>query len=266
MRRKSAFTLVELLVVIGIISVLIALLLPALNKAREAAKSVQCLSNMRQIAQGIMMYANDNKGYLPPTSANGRPNPAGATIPYSALLGSPEYGYIGNPDVFFCPDRLNMGLDGEVIAGVHAAMKQASSQSPRAGAYDLNWAYVSYAANVFGCMPKESLFEDPTYSYFLLKMSQPGFNSADMLTVIDGYTPSSAAGGRWGGYSARPNDNFRPWVHGGGMVNCAFMDGHCASVQATELGWDPKIAAADKWMPAHSSLARPWYWGVYDMK
>src|SRR2546430_1552207 len=64
-RRRCAFTLVELLVVIGIIAILIGILLPTLNKARQAGKATVCLSNLRQMGTGWMMYLTDNKGHLP---------------------------------------------------------------------------------------------------------------------------------------------------------------------------------------------------------
>ena len=65
MRKKSAFTLVELLVVIGVIAVLISILLPALSKARAAALRVACASNVRQLVLNTIMYANENRDYLP---------------------------------------------------------------------------------------------------------------------------------------------------------------------------------------------------------
>jgi prepilin-type N-terminal cleavage/methylation domain-containing protein/prepilin-type processing-associated H-X9-DG protein len=107
MKQKNGFTLVELLVVIGIISVLIAMLLPALNKAREAAKTVQCASNLHQIGMGMRMYANDNHNYLAPGIA------AFAGFNYSswqyqlgkAMLGS-EDGW-ENP-VFECPSATDL--------------------------------------------------------------------------------------------------------------------------------------------------------------
>src|SRR5262245_17188457 len=74
MRRKEGwrgFTLVELLVVIGIIAVLISVLLPALGKARAAAQTVACKSNLRQLVLATQMFANEHSGYIPQAENNG---------------------------------------------------------------------------------------------------------------------------------------------------------------------------------------------------
>src|SRR4051794_18389847 len=64
-REERGFTLVELLVVIGIIAVLIAILLPALNKARKEANRLACINNIRQLGTGVLMYCGDNDGWFP---------------------------------------------------------------------------------------------------------------------------------------------------------------------------------------------------------
>src|SRR4051794_27477494 len=64
-RPARAFTLVELLVVIGIIALLISILMPSLAKARKAANTVKCAANLRSIMQAVHMYASQNKDYFP---------------------------------------------------------------------------------------------------------------------------------------------------------------------------------------------------------
>jgi prepilin-type N-terminal cleavage/methylation domain-containing protein/prepilin-type processing-associated H-X9-DG protein len=71
MYQRRAFTLVELLVVIGIIALLISILMPALTKARKAAMDAMCLSNLRQFGNGVAMYAQDYGGYIPWSTFDG---------------------------------------------------------------------------------------------------------------------------------------------------------------------------------------------------
>ncbi|HEY7090446.1 MAG TPA: type II secretion system protein [Tepidisphaeraceae bacterium] len=117
--KRIAFTLVELLVVIGIIAVLIAVLLPALGRARMQASSLQCLSNLRTMGQAVEMYVNIYKGVLPVGAfdgiLNGNTNdirqPSGTDFPallkdVMARSGS-NYAAVTNKtaaNVFLCPD------------------------------------------------------------------------------------------------------------------------------------------------------------------
>jgi len=92
MRRRNGFTLVELLVVIGIIALLISILLPALNKVREQGRSTVCKSNMRQLFYAQLNYSNENKGRLANPSDIAESYPAYAAQPAGFfMMATPPY-------------------------------------------------------------------------------------------------------------------------------------------------------------------------------
>jgi len=114
--KNKGFTLIELLVVIAIIAVLMALLLPSLNLAREQAKRTRCSANLKSIGVGLVMYADDADGKLPENNDPGHP--------YTAYRGDKDYanhatgrtpmklgllyetGIISQPQIFYCPSSM----------------------------------------------------------------------------------------------------------------------------------------------------------------
>ena len=92
-RKKRCFTLIELLIVIAIIAILAALLLPALNKARERARATGCLNNLKQVGSYMMIYAQDSEDCLPPTD--------NSTRYWSVAL--KDGGYLEYSDLMVCP-------------------------------------------------------------------------------------------------------------------------------------------------------------------
>ncbi len=152
-KKQTGFTLVELLVVIGIIALLISILLPSLNRAREAANTVKCASNLRSVGQGIAMYVAQNKGVLPISYFykgmqinNGVQTPGAADNGYihwsSFLYGE---GTVAK-DAFACPSIDRGGLvptntDDPEPGQIHdaASFSGVDEQAPRM-AYSLNEA------------------------------------------------------------------------------------------------------------------------------
>jgi prepilin-type N-terminal cleavage/methylation domain-containing protein/prepilin-type processing-associated H-X9-DG protein len=200
---RPAFTLVELLVVIGIIAVLISILLPALNRARRQAKAVQCSSNMRQVAMAMLQYINSAKGKFPPaevqTGGDIYPNGwfwCNELVLQGYIKGPNLYNFDGSKnDVsrspFYCPE----GIPEEANLGIAASV-------PTDGANNTYYPGKTYPATA--TTPKISY---PTW-YMLNSRNLSGtnkLNGGDQQTPFVYYNNNMdaalrdepAGGGRW---------------------------------------------------------------------
>jgi len=204
MRRVShVFTLIELLVVIAIIAVLASLLLPALGKARDKAKEANCSGNLKQQYLGLMSYADDFNGWLPPTRVD---------------MGSCHYyywenhindNYINNPKIFLCTSHPIPTISSFWSGGEWAVGKE--TRSGVTYGYNLRPSdnYVSGSWNT-----------DVSKPYQLMRFSMPS------KSMIVSEPKILAQGSYVYVYNFGGTDGFSVAFNHGRSANALFVDGH----------------------------------------
>ena len=148
--RPAGFTLVELLVVIGIISLLMGILLPSLAGARESARAVASLSNLRQIGIALVAYRNENRGFYP------RHSSPSSQVPRTRWADD-IYPYLQNTEVYMTPNlteddraRMNKPFAHTVDQATGAAV---AGQTVYFGGYGYNFQYLGNSRNPGGVAP-----------------------------------------------------------------------------------------------------------------
>jgi prepilin-type N-terminal cleavage/methylation domain-containing protein/prepilin-type processing-associated H-X9-DG protein len=257
-RARRAFTLLELLVGIGVVGLLLAILLPALGRARAAARRTACASNLRQIGLLLSAYANDNRGEIPvvyagfdfeplltPTAftrpvANDR---GGMKLLVSAPVGTARMAYTRSAKIFLCPGELRLqpwGGDDDEFGYDPGWGVMSPTSSHRAMSY--LYCYVPPGGNYFtrvgGPGPLRGRWEPGVLADFERHNLRPHGSGSAAATVVLFETTLALAEGE-------PADAFH-----GPNGNALYLDGHVSTLHGEGLPRRP-LAGGD---PTHTWL------------